>query len=208
MSKDRAKYWREYRAKNRDRILAQERERRKNESPERRAYRLALKRANAHKHYKHKARPQFMKNLSADELKAHLYARRHDWYMRNKERILEQQKMYRLANPHPKPHPTRTRQTHEEVLAKKRERYYRWRENNYQAALEYEREHHLKYRRRKGEYKPLFSMRIPDWVTCPAEARHLRLEAEAYKRSITIDFITAIQSGLSIKNSKWQPKRR
>lgn len=190
-----AEYWREWRKSHREQYLANQRRRRRaNMSPEKRAALLAAK-----KEWHRKQDPNYgvgrghgrhyLFGFTADERAAHHAAQCAQWRIEHRERMREFNRKYYKA-----------KRNDPAFKARLKESRKKWIDKNYQKYLSIVR----KKSRRKNdknrvkEYRPRMSMRVPEWVTCRAESRHLAKLAAIRRAEVTVSFATAIQSGLTV----------
>ena len=84
--------------------------------------------------------------------------------------------------------------------ARLKESHEKWIDNNYQKYLSIIREKSRRKndKNRVKEYRPKMSMRVPEWVSCRAQSRHLMKLAAIRRAEMTVSFATAIQSGLTV----------
>ena len=188
--KRKAEYWREWRKIHREQYLANQRKRYASMTPEKRAALLAAKKEWRRKHdpnygvgrghYKHKSLW-----MTDEERKAHRAALVLQWRLDHPEAVREYARRL-LANP----------------VNRYKKRIYNslYEDRNYQKILEKSREKNKRRhdKNRKREYKPRMSLRIPEWVTCRAHARHIKKLAEARRIESEVSFGMAVQSGLTV----------
>lgn len=189
-----AEYWREWRKSHREQYLANQRKRRANMSPEKRAKLLAAK-----KEWRRKHDPNYgvgrghgrhyLFGFTAEDRAAHHAAQCAQWRIDNADRVREYNRKYYAA-----------KRNDPAFKAKNKERRQKWIDNNYQEHLSIRREKSRRKndKNRVREYGPRMSMRVPEWVTCRAESRHLRQMAEVRRAEAIVSFSMAIQSGLTV----------
>ena len=189
-----AEYWREWRKSHREQYLSNQRKRRANMSPEKRAKLLAAKKEWHRRHDPNYGvgrghGRKYLIDMTAEERKAHHAAQCAQWKIEHADRVREYDRKYYVSK------------RNDPVFKAKREvRHQRWIDANYQKFLSIQRE---KARRRRDnvrivEYRQRMSMRVPEWVTCRAELRHLRQMAEVRRAEAIVSFSMAIQSGLTV----------
>lgn len=189
-----AEQWREWRKTHREQYLANQRKRRANMPSEKRAKLLAAKKEWHRKHDPNYGVGRghgrhYLLGMTAEERKAHRAAQCAQWRLEHRERMREYDRKYYEA-----------KRNDPVFKAKNKVRRQKWIDANYQEYLDIQRE---KSRRKNNktriiEYRPKMSMRVPEWVTCRAESRHLRQVAEVRRAEATVSFATAIQSGLTV----------
>ena len=189
-----AEYWREWRKSHREQYLSNQRRRRANMSPEKRAKLLAAKKEWHRKHDPNYGVGRghgrnYLVGFSADDRAAHHAAQCAQWRIDHRVQVREYNRKYYNA-----------KRNDPVFKAKKKERRQKWIDNNYQKHLAIKRE---KSRRRNDknrvkEYRPKMSTRVPEWVTCRAQSRHLVKLAAARRLSAEVSFNMAIQSGLTV----------
>lgn len=186
--------WREWRRTHREQYLANQRKRFANMSPEKRVKLLAKKKE---WHKKHDSNygvgrghgRHYTLDFSQDEYSAHRAALRAQWAIDHPERIREyQRKYYEKMRDNP------------QFRKREKEKYRRYIESHYQKYLAAKRE---KSRRRNDktrlrEYRPRMYMRIPEWVTCSAQARHIERLAAARRMAAEVSIGMALDSGLTV----------
>lgn len=189
-----AEQWREWRKTHREQYLANQRKRRANMSPEKRAALLAAKKEWHRKHDPNYGVGRghgrhYVLGMTAIERKAHHAAQCAQWREEHRELMRAYNRKYYEAKRNNPKFKMRAKLWRE-----------RWIDNNYQKYLAAQR---AKKRRandlhRVREYRPLMSMRIPEWVTCRAQSRHLAKLAAARRMEAKVSLGMAIQSGLTV----------
>ena len=189
-----AEYWREWRKSHREQYLANQRRRRANMSPEKRAALLAAKKEWHRKHDPNYGVGRghgrhYLFGFTADERAAHHAAQCAQWRIEHRERMREYNRNYYKA-----------KRSDPAFKARLKESNEKWIDKNYQKYLSIKREKSRRKndKNRVKEYRPRMSMRVPEWVTCRAESRHFAKLAAIRRAEVTVSFATAIQSGLTV----------
>ena len=186
--------WREWRKTHHEQYLANQRKRRANMSPEKRATLLAAKKEWHRKHDPNYGVGRghgrhYLVGFTAEDRAAHHAAQCAQWRIEHRERMREYNRKYYNA-----------KRNDPAFKAKIKEWRQKWIDANYQKHLDIRREKSRRKndKNRVKEYRPRMSMRVPEWVTCRAESRHLAKLAAIRRAEMTVSFATAIQSGLTV----------
>ena len=189
-----AEYWREWRKTHREQYLSNQRRRRANMSPEKRAKLLAAKKEWHRKHDPNYGVGRghgrhYLLGFTAEDRVAHHAAQCAQWRIDHRVQVREYNRKYYKAKRNDPAFKARLKESRE-----------KWIDNNYQEYLSIKREKSRRKndKNRVREYRPKMSMRVPKWVSCRAESRHLAKLAAIRRAKSIVSFDTAIQSGLTV----------